>query len=287
MRVAVATLSGDSSPHIPDTKTNCIKMADTNITSTASSTPAQCAFCDKTASPDVSLKRCAKCQTTQYCSRDCQKADWKQHKKLCTQNVWTRNTAGSAPNPPNAGSNASVNIRTPPKSLIAPINKPFHALNDKKWLHNRPEADVYKLLIDTYRFRMEDDYKFSGDTDMDSVYGGATNGYGGFRRFLEEIEGQNRELLPSWWSKEKALGCERVGRLDGWSSLNRAIEKGDVIEHYSDPMLPMQLRMLAEQIYGTGPGGQSGSAMLQLQMMAEGGGVRTANIGVRKKRGSA
>jgi splicing suppressor protein 51 len=69
-----------------------------------------------------------------------------------------------------------------------------------------------------------------------------------------------------------------VGRLDGWSSLNCAIEKGDVIEHYSDPMLPLQLRMFAEQIYGTGPGGQSGSAMLQLQMMAEGGGVHTANI---------
>jgi hypothetical protein len=34
----------------------------------------------------------------------------------------------------------------------------------------------------------------------------------------------------------------------------------------------------AEQIYGTVPGGQSGSAMLQLQMMAEGGGVHTANI---------
>jgi splicing suppressor protein 51 len=40
----------------------------------------------------------------------------------------------------------------------------------------------------------------------------------------------------------------------------------------------MQLRMFAEEIYGTGPGGQSGSSMLQLQMMAEGGEVHTANI---------
>jgi hypothetical protein len=39
-----------------------------------------------------------------------------------------------------------------------------------------------------------------------------------------------------------------------------------------------QQRMFAEQISGTGPGGQSGSAMLQLQTMAEGGGVHTANI---------
>ena len=35
----------------------------------------------------------------------------------------------------------------------------------------------------------------------------------------------------------------------------------------------MQLRMFGEQIYGTGPGGQNGSAMLRLQMMAEGGGM--------------
>lgn len=161
-------------------------MAETNIRSNGSSTPAQCAFRDKTASSSVSLRRCAKCQTTQYCSCGCQKADWTQHKK--------------------------------------------------------------------------------------------PNSYAGFHRFLEEIEGQKRELLPSWWSKEKALECQRVGRLYGCYSLNCAIEKGDVIEHYGDPMFPMQLRMFAEQIYRTGPGGQSGSAMLQMQMMAEGGGVHTAHI---------
>lgn len=248
-------------------------MADTNTTSTASNTPEQCASCAKTAGPGVNLKRCAKCLTTQYCSRDCQKADWKQHKKSCAQNASTRDTTGSTSNPTNAGANPSANTRTPPKSLIAPISKPFHALNDKKWLHNRPEADVYKLLIDTYRFRMEDDYKFSGNADVDSIYGGATNGYEGFHRFLGKIEDRNRALLPSWWSKEKALECQKLGRQDGWSSLKRAIEKGDIMEHYGDSMFPMQLRMFGEQIYGTGPGGQSGSTMLRLQVMAEGGGV--------------
>ena len=113
----------------------------------------------------------------------------------------------------------------------------------------------------------------SGDADVDSIYGGAPSAYDGFRRFLEEIEAQNRALLPSWWSKEKALECRKLGRQDGWSSLNRAIEKGDIIKYYDDSMFPMQLRMFGEQIYGTGPGGQNGSAMLRLQMMAEGGGM--------------
>jgi len=30
-----------------------------------------------------------------------------------------------------------------------------------------------------------------------------------------------------------------VGPLNGWCSLNRAIEKGGVTEYYSDPMLPI------------------------------------------------
>ncbi|KAH7081257.1 hypothetical protein BKA63DRAFT_530376 [Paraphoma chrysanthemicola] len=41
-----------------------------------------CAFCDKT-ELDTKLQRCAKCLTTSYCSRECQKRDWKIHKFLC------------------------------------------------------------------------------------------------------------------------------------------------------------------------------------------------------------
>ena len=47
-------------------------------------TPRVCFNCSKSQAelPDP-LKRCAKCQSEHYCSRECQKADWKVHKMVC------------------------------------------------------------------------------------------------------------------------------------------------------------------------------------------------------------
>jgi splicing suppressor protein 51 len=156
--------------------------------------------------------------------------------------------------------------------LIASVEKPFHRLDTETWLHGRPEEDVYKLLIDTYRLRMDDDYKFDGEADTDSIYGGALDGRQGFQCFLRTAH-RKRHLLPPWWSQEKAAECVGVGMKKGkWSDLACTIEKSDIIEHYGSPMMPMQLRMFGEQIYGRGPGGQSGASMLKLQKMAENGG---------------
>lgn len=44
----------------------------------------KCASCNTLATdPEKALKPCAKCQSVHYCSRDCQKKDWKLHKKMC------------------------------------------------------------------------------------------------------------------------------------------------------------------------------------------------------------
>ncbi|KAL7903772.1 hypothetical protein GGI35DRAFT_465243 [Trichoderma velutinum] len=40
-----------------------------------------CNWCTK-GPPEVTLKRCAKCSATPYCSRECQKNDWKAHNKI-------------------------------------------------------------------------------------------------------------------------------------------------------------------------------------------------------------
>jgi hypothetical protein len=46
-----------------------------------------CAGCKKKLHFSIStaeaLKRCARCKETFYCSRECQKTDWKSHKKSC------------------------------------------------------------------------------------------------------------------------------------------------------------------------------------------------------------
>nr|GAT58485.1 predicted protein [Mycena chlorophos] len=41
-----------------------------------------CVFCRKTGVP---LRQCAGCKVAEYCSKECQKANWKQHKPHCQQ----------------------------------------------------------------------------------------------------------------------------------------------------------------------------------------------------------
>lgn len=230
-----------------------------------------CAACSKEESGrDTRLKSCAKCHTTLYCSRECQKNDWKKHKKVCARQAASA-TSFKVPTgtsrPPGPSNTAR---RQPMKNLKTAVDKPFHRLEANTWLHDRAEQDVYKLVIDTYRFRMEDEYIFEGHADSSSVYGGAKNGIMGFRRFLRLAESREG-ILPSWWSPEKAVECEAVGMNDdnGWSSLAVAVEKRDLVEHYQDSSMPMQLRMLGEQVYGRGPGGLNGTMMRRQMMLAE------------------
>ncbi|KAK3677814.1 hypothetical protein LTR78_002664 [Recurvomyces mirabilis] len=44
----------------------------------------QCAVCNASATDhNVMLRQCANCHNVQYCSRTCQRADWRQHKQVC------------------------------------------------------------------------------------------------------------------------------------------------------------------------------------------------------------
>lgn len=184
-------------------------------------------------------------------------ADWKAHKKTCGK--------GSSEEP-KAGA-----VRSPPKGLDQPIIKPFTRLSNGTWLHDRPEKDVYRLLIGSYRLRVEDNYNLEGDIDADSLRGGEPNGLKGFRRFMR-LAGSRPGLLPPWWTAEKQRECEHFGMdSSNFQNLCGAVEKGDIIEYYRDSRFPMQLRMLAEAVYQRGPGGQNGTGMREMMAAMEQG----------------
>jgi splicing suppressor protein 51 len=148
---------------------------------------------------------------------------------------------------------------------------PFTNLIRGTWLHDRPEIDVYRLLIDAYRLRVEDIYKMEGKLMEGSIYDHNPDGLLGFQSFLRSAA-TIPDLLPPWWNDEKKAACERLGMdASQWSDLRCAVEKSDVIEQYGDPQFPMQLRMLAEKVYKRGPGGSDGTAMLKMMASMEQG----------------
>ncbi|KAI0814157.1 putative MYND domain protein [Xylaria sp. FL0064] len=229
-----------------------------------------CTNCKKASSE---LKRCAKCSTTLYCSRDCQKADWKTHKKICGKQAHERSGTG--------GDASAGTALSPPKGLESPITKPFTRLDNNTYLHDRPEEDVYRkhdrqicrVLIDAYRMRVEDEYVFEGNAAVDSIYGGAKSSITGFRKFLR-LAASRPGLLPPWWNASKQKAYEELGMSSSqWHDLRCAVEKSDVVEHYGDPRFPMQLRMLAEMVIGRGFAGNDGTEMRTVMVMMESGGV--------------
>ncbi|XP_044714428.1 uncharacterized protein HRG_12007 [Hirsutella rhossiliensis] len=105
------------------------------------------------------------------------------------------------------------------------VIRPFTRLENRTWLHDRSERDVYGLLIDAYRLRVEDMYNIEGEADADSIYGGAANGLRGFKRFLERVE-RCPALLPPWWDAKKKKECETLGMTPSqWHDLRSAVER--------------------------------------------------------------
>ncbi|KAL6866581.1 hypothetical protein J3F83DRAFT_761635 [Trichoderma novae-zelandiae] len=229
-----------------------------------------CHFCEK-GPPEVTLKRCAGCSKAQYCSRECQKADWKSHKKTCGKTQ----PSAAAPKTSTATPKASSS-ETKPASSRPTHAMPFTRLDQGIWLHDRPETETYQLLVDAYRLRVEDTYTFRGEFMEGSLYATGSSGLRGFRKFLKKaatIPG----LLPPWWNAESKAACERLGMdRSQWSDLRCAVEKSDIIDHYKDTLFPMKLRMFGDAIYGWNPSGTDGTGMRkQMMAMEQGGSVRS------------
>lgn len=182
----------------------------------------------ETAAEVPNMKRCAKCTTTPYCSRECQVADWKAHKKTCAASASA--SAASTLKVEHSTSYKSPRV----KGLQKHVPNPFTCIDRGTYLHDRPERDVYKLLIDTFRMRQADDLKMNGVTTPNTVYTGAASSIGPFRAFLGKVEARGR-VLPAWWNAEKRKECEEFAESGGdRSSVRSKVTKEEVISQYGD-----------------------------------------------------
>ncbi|KAJ5591599.1 MYND domain protein [Penicillium hispanicum] len=229
----------------------------------------ECMACHKAETNEHRLRLCSRCRTTLYCSRDCQKTHWKAHRFLCTEQV-------------DLAMRMVVFLGTellqfdpidrPGTShgLQLHHHKPFTAIYDQLWLWYRPKMDVYKLLIETYRLRIADDFKENGYIHAGSVYGGAADGgIANFRKFLDKV-GSRHDLFPPWWNASHARECVCFGIVPSrWSYLARIVDDTEIRAYYQLPTMPTQLRLFAAQIYGMGPGGKDSRDLLFLHLVNE------------------
>lgn len=91
--------------------------------------PLHCNVCDVPA--DL---KCSTCKTTRYCTRSCQKLDWKEHKKLCS----------SFAEIPKVKGKRSVYRVTPQQVLYRKATRDY--LKDIKEPHCAICGDLHKLI---------------------------------------------------------------------------------------------------------------------------------------------
>jgi splicing suppressor protein 51 len=249
-----------------------------------------CKKCECLETDYIKMKQCSRCKSALYCSRECQKADWKGHKKICLKNVQAESaTTAASENRHIPAPNTARTLRPPHRPIptpepgpavigpiIAPgldvnLTAPFTRLYVKRWLHGRSEKDVYKILFDTIRVRAWDDRVLAAQSLMDVANGSRPQAAKMFvLRFLRQAERQR--CLPPWWSPEKEQECTRFGTSEeNWNHTDRPIRMHHIVARYGTPLILVQMRIFAEQVYGPIVGKMSSIPMMRVHMRAERG----------------
>lgn len=190
-----------------------------------------CGACEKSdAGLQEPFKSCQRCSSQMYCSRECQKSDWEEHKRGCGISILD--------------------------SMSGPSRRHYESLVPHDFLHEFSEKDVYDMLDDAFFLRIADRYCFTKDK---MVMGGNLNN---FRDFLDLAEYRDG-LLPAWWSESKRRKCEKTAGetermapgLEDYDTkdfvLDHAIMCAYKVDDSPDYEMPMKLRLLAEMVYGT------------------------------------
>jgi tetratricopeptide (TPR) repeat protein len=90
-----------------------------------------CYCCKK---PNTTLRKCGNCFTAQYCGKQCQKSDWKNHKEICNYLVPVE---GSVIEHSHISSNSGSAIN---KEGLLPTKRRENTLQDNKEVRNQPTA---------------------------------------------------------------------------------------------------------------------------------------------------
>jgi splicing suppressor protein 51 len=199
-----------------------------------------CEYCDKTAANAVveRLQQCAGCKLTLYCSKECQKADWKTHKKECR-------TLASENSGPSAESKRK-------ESQVADWYKQFQ--NPVLGISRK---ETYQRLIDCFRLRLDDERNWWGRLRGPHDPNKNVDPRPDFHDFLLRAEDKDlgwrkqKGLLPDWWNEERRAECEKMGGSKNYQAgLYFKTEKMKLIEVYGDNTMPLKLRLLADKVEG-------------------------------------
>jgi splicing suppressor protein 51 len=201
------------------------------------------------------LKQCDGCQTV-YCSYECYEANKAEYPRLDDINP---------PPPPDPWYDPATYEAT--QGLHAAPGQPFTRLKHGTYLHNRPRLDVFRLLLDCYRLRLDDDIKIWGTAmPADAPHD--------FRRFLN-LAAERPNLLPPWWDEMAQIECLTLSEPhesdppDAWDTLARRVSSKEINTHYGHAYMDVQLRLLGEVIYQRAPGNQKGKEILEMMVDQE------------------
>ncbi|EEU47058.1 uncharacterized protein NECHADRAFT_78094 [Fusarium vanettenii 77-13-4] len=148
-----------------------------------------------------------------------------------------------------AASGSELRGPSPIQGLDEARSSPFTGLKDGSYLYNRSERDVFRILIDCFRLRLEEQSQHDKKGAEGTIYAGADDSLPAFRQFLE-LAATREDLLPPWWTPEKQRECEEFG-MSGteFQDLHMALDEPSTTLQYMDSRFPPQLRILAEAIY--------------------------------------
>jgi splicing suppressor protein 51 len=209
--------------------------------------------CGSCANENTKLLQCSRCETVSYYDKDCQEADWKTHEPICTQIAESGSQPSQAEKPFKAGDQDK---------------KPFSAIFNGVFFHDRTEEKTFQLLIDSLRIRQQDEYDYGGKILPGSIYDDESSSETAFRTFISKARSFDG-LLPPWWTDSSVDECiEFSGRSLGFS-LAVAQGKKDIDAAWGDYRMSMKLRVMTETVYGYAPGGHSTHVFLVAMLEVE------------------